>query len=157
MKRFPILLLLVSAAMILNSCSKKDDDPSNREMLTGKYWINTSMTIDPAINIGGTNISNLWTLMLDCEKDNLVKFDDNGVYIEDEGSTKCDPGDPQTQTGTWAFNADETVISTTMNGETFSVTLDQLSSSSFKGHYTETIDFGSGPLPYTITFTAVVK
>ena len=115
MRKLTSVIMIALLILVSISC-KKDKKASNTDKLTGKWWINTAMTIDPAIVIGGTSITDLWGQIPPCSKDNLQKFETAGVYTMDEGATKCSGNDPQTTTGTWSFNADETIISTTTTG-----------------------------------------
>jgi hypothetical protein len=156
MKHFKPIIILLALVVGMISC-KKDDDKSNTDMLTGKYWIFTSLTISPAVMIGGTPLTDWWSQVPACQKDNLMKFDTPNVFTDDEGASKCDPNDPQTITGTWAFNADETVISITEDGQTTSFNVIDLSDSDIKMTNSQVMDLGSGPISYTMTYTAKKK
>jgi hypothetical protein len=159
MRKFHSLIMIGLLALMAFSCKK--DEESKTDKLTGKWWINTAMTIDPAVIINGTSITDLWPQIPSCSKDDIQKFEDNGVYTFDEGTTKCSTNDPQTTTGTWAFNSDETVISITTTGasgtETYSYNIVSLDSDKIVGKFTEVADYGSGPLTYTYTVTMVPK
>jgi len=104
------ILMIVSLFTLIVSSCKKEDDPSNTEKLTGKVWKMTALTVDPAINSGGTFITDLYAQTADCVKNNTSTFNADKTYLEDEGATKCNPLVPQTTSGTWAFNSDETVL-----------------------------------------------
>ena len=67
-----------------------------------------------------------------CEKDNTLRFTSN-TYTFDEGSTKCDEDDPQTETGTWKFIDNETKI--VSDGDTTNVV--EISSSKFRSSIVE--------------------
>lgn len=159
MRRITSLLMIGLLVLVAFSCKK--DSESKTDKLTGKWWINTAMTIDPAINIGGTPITDLWGQVPACSKDDIQKFESNGVYTFDEGTTKCSTNDPQTTTGTWSFNSDETVVSVTTTGangtETYSYTIVSLDSDKLVAKFSEVADYGSGPLTYTYTVTMVPK
>lgn len=45
-----------------------------------------------------------------CQQDNIERFETDGSLAFDEGATKCDPTDPQTEAGTWAFYDSETKL-----------------------------------------------
>lgn len=105
-----ITLLVFAAAMVAISSCKKDDNnsstPSNnatkKELLTAKKWKGTGLTL------GGADV---WAQLDDCDKDDIHTFQANGVYIEDEGATKCGPSDPQViTTSTWAFIENDTKL-----------------------------------------------
>lgn len=155
MKNLKLLTLFVTLVLLFNSCKK--DELSRTQMLCGKFWINTSCTIDPPIIVAGTPITDFWAQMDQCWRDDLQKFESNGIYTFDEGASKCDVNDPQTTTGLWSWNSDETIVSVTQGGNTTSYTILELSSTSFKAKYSQLANWGSGNLMYTYTFTAKVK
>jgi hypothetical protein len=140
------ILFLVSVLAIAVSGCKKDDDPSNTDKLTGKAWKVKSITVDPAISFGGTLITDIFSQLDDCDKDNTSTFNADKTYLDDEGATKCNPLDPQTTSGTWAFNSDETVLT---QDNTISYTILQNDGNILKLKYSEEI----GGVNYTFTLT----
>lgn len=141
------LLTLAVAAFSLSLVScKKDDDPTKKEMLTGKNWKVTAWTIDPALPVIG---SNFYNQLEACTKDDLTSFSADGKATFDEGATKCNVSDPQTTTGTWALSTDEKTLSVTSDGETTSITIVSLSSSKFVGTFVQQ----EGGVNYTNTLT----
>lgn len=152
MKKSLLFTVLAVLVVLLSTCKK---DESNTDKLCGKYWISTAVTIDPPIIVGGTPITDFFSQMAQCWKDDLQKFDKNGIYTFDEGASKCAVNDPQTVTGTWAFNSDETIATVTWGGGSRSYTIISLSSSKLVAKYTELADYGSGALNYTYTVTHV--
>jgi hypothetical protein len=148
------LLGIVLAMFVLGNC-KKDSNPSKTEMLTGKSWMVTAWTVDPAYPINGTTVTNWYAQMDACEKDDIVNFKSGGTYTIEEGATKCYDGDPQVyETGTWTFNSDETIIVMTPNGDTpVSCTIVSLSSNTLKISYQETDNY----IKYTDTKTLTAK
>lgn len=140
-----LTLAVIGLSLSLVSC-KKDDDPTKKEMLTGKNWKLTGWTIDPALPVIGSNFYN----QLDaCSKDDLTNFATDGKVTFDEGATKCQVSAPQTTTGTWALSTDEKTVSVTSDGETTSITIVSLTSSKFVGTYVEE----QGGVNYTNTLT----
>lgn len=129
-----MLLVLVSIA----AC-KKDKEENRTDLLTDENWRTTALTVDPAINIGGVVVSDLYAQLDDCEKDDLTIFKTDGKVNYDEGATKCDPSDPQTSTGTWTFNTDQTII--TIDGESW--TIEEITSNKLRVKYTADL-FGTG-------------
>ncbi len=144
------LLLIVSLFLAALSC-KKDEEPTNKELLCGKNWILTAETVSPAINFDGILISDLYAQMDDCTKDDVSKFNTNGTYTFEEGATKCDVNDPQVwDSGTWVFNSDQTilVITSPLYG-TVNAEIIELTSSKIVISQESTID----GIKYTITDT----
>ncbi len=145
-----LALAVLSIAFV--SCEKdKDNKPDNTELLTGKNWKLTAFTIDPAIDWfgNGTLVTNIYAQLPTCAKDDLATFNKNGTVNFDEGATKCDPNDPQTTSGTWAFNTDKTIISVTTDGETESWKVLELKNDRLVIEYQEVED----GITYTLTGT----
>lgn len=148
-------LAFVGSSLFFTDCKKKDKDPepeptpapapTNTEKLTGKNFKLTAATVEPAL--GG--YTDLYQQMDDCEKDNLLRFDTPNVYKEDEGATKCATNDPQTTTGTWVWNTDETILTTTSGSENTSFSVLTNDGSTLKVKYTEKV----GSTNYAVTFT----
>lgn len=151
MKKFITSALFASLVMVaVTGC--KDDEESNTDKLTDKNWKIIALTVDPPINVGGSLISDVYAQIPACSQDDLTIFKDNNTVNFDEAATKCDPNDPQTTNGTWAFNTDETVLSITEGGTVTSYTLKDLSGSEMKATFT---DNSSGVVEtYTVTFKA---
>ena len=155
MKRVILYLLIASAGIASTSC-KKDTvaatpAPTKTELLTNKNWVLTAETVSPGINVGGgTVITDLYGQMQACSKDDFIRFETPNVYKEDEGATKCSSSSPQTTTGTWVFNADQTIITTTSQGSTpQSLNIVELTGTSLKVTATEALN----GVNYTITAT----
>ncbi|MEZ4933028.1 MAG: DUF5004 domain-containing protein [Saprospiraceae bacterium] len=135
---FKALLAMVGLfALLFTTSCKKDDEatPDKTKILTGGSWHLTAMTVDPAIDWFGTPITNVFSQLPTCVKDDLAIFKTNGTVNYDEGPSKCDPNDPQTTSGTWAFNTDETILSITSEGETESWDISALTKDTFKAVY----------------------
>lgn len=144
-----LIFVFLGSSLIFSSC-KKDSDPTKKEMIVGKNWVVTAFTVDPAYPIIGNN---LYNQIAACTKDDITKFAADGKATFDEGASKCQVTDPQTTTGSWAFNTNETVLSvTTANNKTTSLTIKTLTSSKIAGNYQEVI---SGvTYTYDLTFEA---
>lgn len=114
-KHFALHLLALAtaaSALVLTSCNKDKDDPKPKtktELLTAKNWRVTAEVTTVVAN-GTTTTEDEYAQYEACQKDDYLKFETNKVVKFDEGALKCD-GNPQTQTGTWDFNSDQTKIS----------------------------------------------
>lgn len=147
-----IIFKLLPLMVVLAMASCKKDDPTTTELLIDSDgWILVSMTVDPPIvdPITGTSITDFYAQMDACDKDDITIFQDNGTYITDEGATKCDPNDPQTETGTWVLSADEKTI--TIDGESW--TIESLTKSSMR----VTFPFDEPYTGITYTMTATLE
>ncbi len=144
------LLLIVSLFIATLSC-KKDEEPTKKELLCGKNWILTAETVSPAINFNGILITDLYSQLDDCTKDDISIFNTNGTYTFEEGATKCDVNDPQVwDSGTWVFNSDETILVLTSPGNgTVNAEIIELTSSKIVVSQESTIE----GIKYTITDT----
>ncbi len=150
-----ILLVLCSfTSMYLTSCkddTKDNPAPSKTTLLCASPWKMTAATIDPALDVGGTQITDFYTQFENCTKDDLTKYESNKTGISDEGPTKCDPSDPQSTPFTWTFDLTETKI--TEDGETYDVI--QLDETTLKiSQVVDGEDIGGIPgIKYKLTIT----
>lgn len=145
-----LFILCLGSSVVFTSCIK-DDDPTKKEMLIGKNWVPTAMTVDPGLPVVGTNLFN----QLDaCDKDDITRFAADGKASFDEGASKCKVTDPQTTTGSWALNPTETILSiTNPDGSTISLTIKSLTSSKIVGTYQDVLN----GVNYTIELTMEAK
>ncbi len=114
-----LLFILLAGVITLMSC-EKDDPKSRTELLCEVPWLLSSSKVNPAIYIEEieTSVTDFYAIYesvgLQCVLDDIWNFNENGTYTKEEGETKCDPSDPVVfETGNWAFNADETILTTT--------------------------------------------
>jgi hypothetical protein len=140
------IMLLSGLILAGTSCSKDEDEKTNKDLLVGKDWKMTALTINPAVN----SMTDFYAFLPACTKDDLTKFNSDGTVNFDEGALKCDSGDPQTTYGTWSFNADQTVLSVTADGLTEAYTISELTETSLKFSYTMVDDLGEGIKTYTL-------
>lgn len=101
---FLLLSIANSICLTIQSC-KKNDKPPNP--LVGA-WKMTAYIHD-GMDVYGTQI-------LPCYIDNIITFQTDLKIIGDEGATKCDSSDPQTITGTYSLNTDNTQLTIVYNG-----------------------------------------
>jgi Lipocalin-like domain len=141
------------ATLGMTSCEKDKDDakPNNTKVLTGGNWQLSALTSDPAIDWFGTPVTNVYAQLPACVKDDITVFKTGGTVNFDEGASKCEASDPQTTSGTWAFNTDETIISVTQDGETESWNIEDLKNSTFKARYE--VDIEGLNYTFSVTFT----
>ena len=101
----------------------QETQKTNTELLTEGSWRVSSGTIEPSIDIdiqGNTiTVDEYWDLLAyqgggqvqDCDKDNLMLMHMDSSVVLDEGPSKCDPNDPQSEDGgKWFFQENETKI-----------------------------------------------
>lgn len=118
-----IALLLLACTLACAGCKK--DDPSSADILTGATcW-------KVVLLEGYDTANNLWVAVPvdDCDADNCIAFKSDQSYTVDEGAAKCDPGDPQTATGTWSISDDGKKLSFTDDSSTDVGTIVELTSS----------------------------
>lgn len=176
MKKINLVLgiAVITAFSVISSCTKKTDEvtpttttttttttptPTKTELLTGKAWKVTAATANPGVDTtttttGGTLITDIFAEFFDdCEKDDMTTFNTNGTTTDDEGAVKCDSTAAQTTTGSWSFNASETVLTTIDNSggssDTTVLTLNSLTSTSLSGNFI----IVKGTTNHTITVT----
>lgn len=92
--------------LLIAACNKKDTAASKTELLTSGSWKLTAVMADNDAN--GTYEADEYAGFSDCFKDNYYTFRANNELELNEGATKCDPADPQTETATWQLTQNET-------------------------------------------------
>ncbi len=107
------VLALVSIGFIIFSCNKdddkKDDLSTKIQLMTSATWKYDTAAID--IDKNGTPDQALPAGTIEtCEKDNVITFKSDSTGTLNEGSTKCDPGDPQTTSFKWWFKDNGAVL-----------------------------------------------
>ena len=142
-------------SLVLASC-KKDETVialTKTQILCGKNWKVTTLTVDPArpYVLFGPNVTDWYAQRDACVNDNLYYYNSDGTMKLDEGATKCNTSDAQTMSGTWTFNTDQTVITQTIGSNTTSYKIVELSVTTMKATYVETV------LGTTYTFTITLK
>ncbi len=103
-KQFSLLLSALSLSLIIFSGCDKDEEiiPKTRtELITAGSWR------FGAAMVGTTDVS---ASLPTCQKDNIMTFLAALTGNVDEGPTKCNAGDPQTNPFTWSFQSNETVL-----------------------------------------------
>ena len=102
---FYALIILVAFA----SCKKEDNKPKTKsDFLTSGTWSVTAVTSDD--DGDGTYETNDFADFVACYKDNFYSFHADGIWELNEGPTKCEDIDPQTDTDHWQLTNNETNI-----------------------------------------------
>lgn len=104
MKSCKFILPILSAVVLFASCKKDSNDTKQKtktDLLVQGAW-----KFDNA-NVGGADVS---SLIQGCQKDNTITFAAGGTGTLDEGATKCNSSDPQSDPFTWNFATNETVL-----------------------------------------------
>lgn len=128
MKRIVGIALLASLVFAVGCKSDEGDPPApadktKTDMATEGSWRVNGGTIVPSITIdiqgNVITVDDFWDLLAfqgggtvqDCDKDNLMFLHRDSTVVLDEGPTKCDMGDPQTEPGgLWFFVENETKV-----------------------------------------------
>ena len=103
MKRLNLVVFgALSMSLLFAACSKSDSNNTSKtktQLITQASWKFSTATVN------GTDVS---SLINSCQKDNVLTFSSTGgTGTLDEGPTKCNTGDPQTQNFTWSFTNNE--------------------------------------------------
>ena len=145
-KQYALPFAFLAAIIILVSCSK-DPDPvvkTKTQLISQSTWKFSGATV------GGTDVSGA---LQACQKDNIMTFVSTGTGTVDEGPTKCNAGDPQTNPFTWNFQTNETIlfISTTLfTGGSSNFTLVTLSETQLI--VSQMVTIGGTPQNAVVTF-----
>lgn len=145
-KLISILLILFAVNFLLSSSCKKNNDPpaakTKTELLSQGTWKFKSAVV------GTTDYSNN---LQTCQKDNILTFLAAGTGNVDEGPTKCNAADPQTNPFTWNFQTNETkLFISTLLFTGGSNTFDLISLTETELVVATNFSFGPGPVFYVI-------
>ena len=117
-------VLALAALTTIQSCKKDEDDDkatpsvSKESLLTSDGWVQKSA------ELAGVDV---YALIPDCEKDNIIYFNADKTGTKDEGALKCDDADPQSSDiGTWELMDGKLV--TTDDGDVQELTIVTLTS-----------------------------
>jgi len=152
--RKTLILILAAGFAAFTACEKDNDSEpkSKTSLLTSDSWKMTTATVDPAIDWDGfgTMVTNIFSQMPACSKDDIITFKSNGTYVNEEGPSKCDPSDPDViDTGTWTFNSDESkIVINDGEGSTMDANIVELTKTTMKITYDLVLD-----VTYTFTET----
>lgn len=112
MNKFKFLPFLAIAAMFLTSCYKGDSEKTRKELLTQSGWILQGKLSKVGAAADFTDVT---SSISTCKKDDLLSFNTSGQYAKNEGSSKCNAGDPDViASGTWEFLTNETELKITI-------------------------------------------
>jgi hypothetical protein len=82
-------------------------DFSNDSPFGAHFWVVTSSTVHPAIDIDrdGNPDTNLLTVVPDCELDDADRYQSDGTILTDYGKHTCDEEqEPQAESGIWSYD-----------------------------------------------------
>lgn len=103
MQKFRLPLLLMTFIIVVG-CGK--DPVLTKSDLLAKAWKYQSFKAS-----AGALTIDVLSQLKPCELDNIYRFKSDKTFTLEEGTTKCNPADPQIQeSGSWRFNAAETKL-----------------------------------------------
>ena len=122
------LLTAIWICIISIGCNKDDDvtAASKKDLLTAGSWKLTAVVSDD--DGDGTYETNDFINFSGCYTDNYYIFKSNGDLELNEGATKCDPADPQTDLTSWQLTNNETTL--IVNTDSYSI--EELNTSTLK-------------------------
>ena len=113
-KILTLLALLASLSVFFTACSEEPEtvatpapSKTNTQIITSSPWTLTQIR---GSGDNGATWTDVTAFFDACELDNTWSFGTDGKITVDEGPTKCDPQDPQTDTMPWSFANNETKI-----------------------------------------------
>lgn len=142
-----IALLFSGGVLLLTSCDK----PVDQADLIGS-WRLTAATFNPAVDFGSGPVTDAYPVMLPnaCSQDDLSIFEEDGTYIDDEGGSVCNVGDPQQEIGTYTYS--DAIINLYVTGnDTITITGVEFDDSYLYG--TITVPMGGNDATVDITLT----
>ncbi len=138
-------LLFLAIMLLANGCTKKREvvPLTKTQLLTQKNWFPVALRTEQT---GGTWVN--YTIP-PCDKDNILKFDSDGVYHFDEGATKCNQSNKQASDSRWRFqDFDTAIVFSDISGKDFfTYFVLQLDENTLK------VNYYTGPYNNEITFS----
>jgi hypothetical protein len=115
MRKQILVAVFISASLVIVSCHKDKDSSiakTKTELLTSGSWKRTALISNPAYDwyANGVFATDVLSVMWPCEKDNIETYKTNGMVETNEGSTRCNPSDPQIWSVTWKLADNETKL-----------------------------------------------
>ena len=99
MTKLNFALAILLSIITLSACKKDKQTDNKYEQLIGKKWKIVSITED-----GKEVLASKFT---PCVIDDYFVFSPNNTYSNNEGISKCNPGDPQVKdVGSWSIDGD---------------------------------------------------
>jgi len=146
-------IMVATITMISYSCKKDSADTASPDTLTllqNKNWKISAITIKPAY-FGISDVFN--GLYFDCEKDDIYRFQDNGVFVLDAGPLQCDTMFAQQMNGIWNYNSSTKNLHFELadEGILHDIVISSIQENTFTGASKDTIS--DGPHVTTWTFT----
>lgn len=145
-------MFLIAFFIMAIACNKNEDKPATKtELLMSAPWKLTAQVFHGDYDGDGVVDpvdTDMYADLDACDKDDLTTFKANGVGELNEGATKCDASDPQTQSFSWALKENETIL----NFEGLDFTIVELSGSTLKVSLTDPFEEGTTD-KITVTFT----
>ncbi len=142
------LYTILGLLIFFSSCKK---EKTKDELLLGDWRMN-ALTADPPQVVNGVVITDWYSQLEDCDKDNYYTFNSNKTYKFDEGATNCDSLDPQNISGNWQFLNNETELRLIYQSDTATYGLIELDEETLKMSYS-----GRDSANIMHTFTATFK
>ena len=101
-------VIAISILMICVAC-KKDNKENRMDLISSGNWKMIAFTVNPGYDydVDGDIDTDIFAVTDNCEKDNLYLFKTNGALELNEGTLKCDVGDPQVYSTDWEFSNNE--------------------------------------------------
>ena len=135
------IILLLAFPLLMTQCSKDDDDNDNQtpsELIIGSWQV-TADVVTPPLDFGSGPISDLYSILDACDKDDLYIIKANGVGEFNEGASKCDPADPQSEPFSWSLQDNGTVLVISDGSSSANFQVAQLNQTTMKLVITESI------------------
>ena len=112
-------LLLIAVVLFTQACQSDDDNQDNLsgfERISDRDFVLT----DFLVRANGAPI-NTFRDLLDCDIDNITRYESSGAAISEEGLLKCDPQDPQTITFFWTLISNDSKLIVDFGGPNLDV------------------------------------
>lgn len=150
-------LLLLSLGLAALSACKKDSETTPTiatptELLTAKNWRLSAYTSGFATAGAAAVTTDEYATTPACQRDDFTKFNANKSVLFDEGASKCNTTDAQSETSTWDLSSNDTKLTLAapqLGG--FPIPFDIITLSSSTLHIRYSYTYSSNNVSYTET------
>lgn len=111
-----LVYLAICLLLVFPACEKDENSPNDLtklDLISAQSWLVQSAVLNPGLQMGGLSLTDIYTMVEACAKDDFFTFESTGVASLDQGANVCDASVPQTLSNSWSFNEDETKLTFT--------------------------------------------
>ena len=110
--KYLLFVLAAMAALIAVTCTDRGTAAFTSTSFRDKSWKLVKLTVTPAIDwdLNGAPDRDIFTLLDDCEQDDLIEFKNDHSVVRNQGPLQCDDDTLEKITGKWKYDTAQQAI-----------------------------------------------